>query len=163
MENFDQNEFENWCDLWNAAKDSDEFKTTDKLEKQEFNHDISNEKAQDDYWNNLEELLTEEKSANPIYPDSVGKDQDNPKPSWVKEDFLEEISNLKQKLYDIELELGKEDAGGGKWVEKCHHPKDESLLSKIEKLKNEIDTLSNKLGKEDEVSVSQWDFSTKRG
>ena len=162
MDNFNQDEFEKWADLWDQALKSDDFKEDGSGFSIPTAHQNvgMNTTPQDFYWNNLEsnadQMLTEEETPNPVYPDSIGKDQDNPKPAWVKEDLVEEISDLKRKLYDLEVKLGKEYGGGEKWVEKCHHPKDQDLLSQIEKLKTQIDNVSNSLGTEDETKMSQW-------
>lgn len=166
MENFNQDQFDNWCDLWDQAKKSDAFKKEEGgmwIPPSQKGVDF-NQSPQDFYWNNLEgaeqQVLNENKTSNPIYPDSVGKDQDQPKPAWVKEDLLKDIADMKRKLYDLEVKLNKKDGGDGDWVEKCHHPDDSKLWSQIQDLKKKIDEMSNKLGVEDEPSVSKWEVGT---
>lgn len=163
MESFNHEEFAHWQELWDTASSSGDFHVNDKELPTAAQSDLTaNVTTQDYYWNNLNpnepEILNEEdkKTSNPIHPDSVGKDQEQPKPSWVKEDLLEAISEMKRKLYDLEVKLGNEDAGNGEWVEKCHHPDGQKIVSQIENLKKEIDDLSDRLGQEDEPSVSQW-------
>lgn len=114
------------------------------------------ERAGDPYFDYLKVLLAEGKSANPIYPDSVGKDQDAPKPAWVDEKVFEEVEKLKKQLYDLEVKLNTEEAGGKKWVEKCHHPETKKVWTQIESMRKRIDTLSNNLGLKDEPSQSTW-------
>lgn len=99
-------------------------------------------------------LLQEDKqkTPNPVYPDSVGPDYLNTKPVWVKEDAFKQIEELKGKLFDVENRLAKEMGGGDKWVEKCHHPSDEKLMSEIESLRKRIEKVSSTLGVEDEAS-----------
>lgn len=166
MNNYDQQEddFAQWVDMWDQAQKTNDFKkeTGVSVPASQRGFD-SNNTPQDFYWNNLgeDEMLTEEKSPNPVYPDSVGKDQDQPKAAWVKEDLVEEISDLKRKLYDIEVELNKADGGGGKWVEKCHETTDK-YSSEINSLKEKIDNLSNKLGLDSETPFSQWETGNTR-
>lgn len=161
MENYDQDEFSQWVDMWDQAQVNGNFETEKGISMPPAQKGVdANETPQDFYWNNLDEvddILTEGKASNPVYPDSVGKDQDHPKPAWVKENLVEEIAEMKRKLYDLEVKLGEEDAGKGEWVEKCHHPDDKNLLSQIEALHKKMDGLSNKLGLEDETPISQWE------
>jgi hypothetical protein len=153
----------NWQDMWDQAQKTDDFQN-EKIDFPSSQVDVgSNDTAQDYYWNNLEAealndgLLTEEKTPNPVYPDSVGKDQDKPEPSWVKENLLDEVKKLKQKLYDLEIKMNEKDGGSGEVVEKCHHPETDKMFKKIKDMEQKIDKLSNQLGKEDEPSVSQWE------
>lgn len=166
MEKFNQDQFDNWCDLWDQAQQSDAFQKESGMQLPSSQRGVdSNATPQDFYWNNLEgaeesALLTEDKTSNPVYPDSVGKDQDQPKPAWVKEDLLEDIADMKRKLYDLEVKLGESDGGNGEWVEKCHHPDNGKLESQIKDLKKKIDEMSNKLGSDEEPAVSKWETGT---
>lgn len=167
MNNYDQqeNDFAQWVDMWDQALKSTDFKKNGGVSVPASQKGIdSNSTPQDFYWNHLndEEMLTEEKSSNPVYPDSTGKDQDKPKPAWVKEDLVEEISDLKLKLYDIEVELNKSDSGDGKWSEKCHETTSDKYMTQIQSLKDKIDSLSNKLGLDEETPCSQWETGNKK-
>ncbi len=89
-------------------------------------------------------LLQEEKTPNPVYPDSVGKDQDKPKAVWVDEDLLKEVEGLKKKLFDLENKLAKIDDS------------DESTMGKIKSIQKQIDDVSDSLGVKDEPSP--WSY-----
>lgn len=179
----EREEFANWVDLWDKEmKDRENrpapapkakrtlggdnifgFGSSGGFDAQE---DSMPSTSHDDYWNYLAggetELLNEEETPNPVYPDSVGKDQENPKPQWVSEELLKDVEEMKRKLYDVEVKLGKEDGGGEKWVEKCHEPDDKKLLGQIEDLRKKIDELSNKLGMEEEPKNSLWNTGKKQ-
>jgi hypothetical protein len=79
-------------------------------------------------------------SQNPVYPNSVGKDQDlNVTPNWGsggKE--IEELEKLKVELHELESKLNS-------LVSKDQDSKVEGVQSKIDSLKNEIDKLSDSL------------------
>lgn len=115
----------------------------------------------DDYYNNYlgslkeeeESVIHEEKIANPVYPDSITKDQDKPKPSWVKEDLLKEVEELKNKLFDLENKLAR--LGQGKSPpKKPVSDKQEDLMKEIEAIRLKIDKVCNRLGLEDEPPIS---------
>ncbi len=93
-------------------------------------------------------LIQEEKTPNPVYPDSIGKDQDNPKSVWVDEDLLKEIEGLKQKLFDLENKFAKmDDSSEGATIEK------------IKSIQKQIDDVSSSLGIKDEPSP--WEYEKK--
>lgn len=129
-----EEDFINWQDMWDSVRDTPEFNQTPQPD-----------------WTDVAEIIVEDfKTPNPILASTVGTDQDDPKPAWVSE-FINEISELKQKLYDLEVKRNKEDAANGEWVEKCHHPDDKEISKRIESIKSEIDNLSNSLGIEAET------------
>jgi len=76
-------------------------------------------------------------AANPIYPSSIGKDQDvSVTPNWTDGKELTELAELKANLEKLESKLNAEEAMG----------KDgKSIHSKIESLKKQIDELSDSL------------------
>lgn len=108
--------------------------------------------AQDAYYDVLEdELLSEMKSPNPIYPDSVGPDPELPKPVWVEEDFVKEISSLKDKLFALENRMAKM-GQSEKWSEKPIFDDGKKLMEEIRKLRDQIEKVSSQLGIKDEPS-----------
>jgi hypothetical protein len=89
---------------------------------------------------------------NPVYPDSVGADCEQPKSAWVQEDLLKELEGLKNKLFKLEnkvAELGVSKKG-------VQEPKTmvfgEKLSSQMESLRKQIDKISDELGVKDEPS-----------
>ena len=99
-------------------------------------------------------LLDEHKTPNPVYPDSVGVDQNQPEPVWVKEDMLKEIEELKNKLFELENKFAE---NSGKFVDQKSG--DQKIMSKIESIKKEIEQVSNTLGTEGEPSP--WETEEK--
>lgn len=169
-------QFDAWLSDWDKARQTKDFQAKEQPIPDEelgsgfgFGLVSSNggggpRDAQDDYWNYLaggEELLQEDETPNPVYPDSVGKDQDKPKAAWVDNNVIEEIQNLKKKLYELEVKLNANDAGGKKWAEKAQllepfSKETGKFQQQLAEMKKKIDELSNSLGTESEPSVSQW-------
>lgn len=104
---------------------------------------------------NDDQLLQEEKSQNPVYPDSVGPDHETTPAVWVTEDLVKEVEDLKEKLFSVENRLAKKMGGDGKWVEKATNPDYAKLMGEIESLRDRIGKASNKLGVKDEPSPWQ--------
>ncbi len=115
--------------------------------------------TQELYWEYLynsisgNELLKEEEKSpsldppNPVQPDSLGKDQDHPKPQWVDNDGYKEFQDMKQKLYDLECKLGSKDSKDVKWNEPITHaPENQDVIDQIETLKKRMDDFSDKFG-----------------
>jgi hypothetical protein len=173
-------DIEEFCSLWDQAQKSGaEFKTKKPAKAIEPKRDIPNfnedEFEHDDpYFNYIanepEDLLQEvseeeivgnkkkkKLSGNPNRKSTLGKDS-NPK-IWVDEEALAEVEKLKRKLYEIECKLNAEDAGGTEWQEKAVEPKDKALWSQIEKLKGQVDDLSDTLGLNYEPAISLYDDS----
>lgn len=110
-------------------------------------------KAQDFYHAyNDEELMQESKSQNPVYPDSVGADSENPSAAWVDENLLKEVETLKKKLFSVENKMAE--MGGGKnWQKKAlTSDGDKKLMTQIESIRKSIEKVSNKLGVKNEPS-----------
>ena len=105
---------------------------------------------QDDAYFAYSELLQEQKTPNPVYPDSVGKDDEQPKPVWASEDLLKEVESLKQKLFDVENRMAQ--LGGDKKVAEKPVEESNKLMSEIETLRKKIDKVSDQLGIKDEPS-----------
>lgn len=169
----DASDFEDYCKLWDKACENDLFKdvpttqprttsflglgTSGSGQSQEdifMDADLIQERAGDPYFDYMKMLLETDQAANPVYPDSIGKDQDAPKPAWLDQKAMEAVEKLKKELYEIECKLNTEDAGGKKWVEKCHHPKDQKMWSQLESLRKKIDNLSDNLGLKNEPDQS---------
>ena len=93
------------------------------------------------------ELMQEDKTPNPVWPDSVGKDQENPEPVWVKEEIVKEIEGLKNKLFELENKFAKD---SGDFIDQASG--DKKVMSQIESLRKEIDKMSSSLGIENEPS-----------
>jgi len=159
MPSNDKEQFDKWCNDWEEALKTKDFQTPEFTPA--FSEDdyvpTGHTTAQDDYWNHVEqEILHEVKTPNPIRPDTAGKDQDQPKPVWVNEKFIEEITELKSRLYKLEVKMNKKDAG--KWTEKAQTTNGSSgkLLKELESMRKKIDELSNNLGTKEEPDASQW-------
>lgn len=109
--------------------------------------------AQDLYYDFLEkeiDLIQESETPNPVYPDSAGPDHLTTPAVWADEKTIEEVENLKNKLFELENRLASKMGGGEKWVEKSHEPNDKKMMDEIESLKGEIGKLSSTLGVEHE-------------
>lgn len=112
--------------------------------------------VRDLYYGYLDEseptVLSEEKKfVNPVYPDSVGPDNETTPPAWTNEDIVKKITELKDRLFKLENDFASQMGGGKKWKEKSEDSTKSKSLSKIEKLKKEIDKLSDSLGTEHEA------------
>lgn len=91
--------------------------------------------------------LAEERIPNPVYPDSVGRDDKAPKSVWVNEEMLKELEELKNKLFELENKFAKT---SGDFV--SQNSVDKKTMSQIESIKKQIDQVSNTLGIKDEPS-----------
>lgn len=182
--------FQDLCDLWDQASRSDEFKKaaapkpqTSQVPSGFLNvaDDFSSEDIPEDdpYWDyhsvsTEEGLLSESKlrklseekkpepAANPIWPDTIGKDQDFPNPVWNTTDAFKTIEELKKRLYDAECKAGDKDAGGKKWHSEPVTTEDKSLWSEIESIRKQIDELSDTLGLKDDPNskATTWSFKS---
>jgi hypothetical protein len=166
-------EIKDFCFLWDQAqKLNTEFKSNKPVKaptQQEMPNFNEDEFEHDDpyfnYMDNQPESLLQESvdkndkkkavTGNPIRKWTLGKDS-NPK-IWVDEAALAEIEKMKRKLYGIECKLAAEAGGGTKWHDKAVEPKDKALWGQIEKLKSQIDKLSDTLGLNYEPSPSLYD------
>lgn len=158
-------DFQNWCDLWDQACEKNIFPETPKLDPLpdeyeddpagDYYHNIDRQASEDDILYEADESRDSD-SANPIYPDTVGKDSCVHKTPWVDEEAIEEIADLKKKLYDIECKLNAKDAGGSKWSEKPVKVNDGAIWKQIDTLKERIDKLSNGLGLKEEPKTALY-------
>ena len=162
-------DLEYWGNMWDelqgetpntpsVAHPQERKKIGDYLNDDEFHQELDDaqssfQTSQDVYHDyNHDELLQEEKSQNPIYPDSVGPDHENTPARWVDENLVKEVESLKEKLFSVENRLAKQMGGGEKWVEKAHDPDYSKFMSEIESLRDRIGKVSNNLGVKDEPS-----------
>lgn len=156
-----RDEFQNWCNLWDQALEDEVFPTTPSEAPAPIEKDVDTDPYYDYLDSELEaQVLHESKkrTPNPIYPDSVGKDQESAKP-WPESKCFQKVLELKLKLYDIECKLSETYGGGKKWNQKSVQQEaklDRKLLSQIDSLRKQIDQLSDNLGIEDEPSRSTW-------
>jgi len=98
------------------------------------------------------DLLQERKTPNPVFPDSVGVDQQQPEPVWVSEDMLKEIEDLKEKLFKLENKFAEK---SGKFVDQASG--DKKMMSQIESIRKQIEQVSSSLGVENEPSPWETD------
>lgn len=147
-----RSELEAWMDIWDEQESAGVHPKAQEPARLTHSDPVSDDRAQDLYFDYLDtELLQEDKTPNPVYPDSVGKDSDDPKPVWVSEDLLKEIENLKQKLFSVENKMA-EMGNGKKWHEKPVSDDGKKIMSEIESLRKKIDAVSDQLGIKDEPS-----------
>ena len=99
----------------------------------------------------IDPILIQESSdkhiPNPVYPDSVGKDQDLPKPAWVNEDMIKELEELKDKLFKLENKFAIK---SGDFVKQ--NADDKKVMSQMQSIRKQIDQVSDSLGVKDEPS-----------
>lgn len=157
-----RSELEMWTDMWDDAQKQNVHPEVPKPKSKDIG--FSGDTAQDNYFDYLNseeeiEVLQEESTPNPVYPDSVGADSERPA-AWCKEDLLKEIESLKNKLFKAENELAKL-GSDKKWNEKAVNydpqvaPNDNNLMSQIESLRKKIEKVSNHIGLEEEPSPWQ--------
>jgi hypothetical protein len=153
--------------MWDKAQQDDIFPEPTKAQpspvEEEFDDDPYSQ-----YYSNIDRmseeddsLLHEGKTPNPVFPDSVGKDQNFPMAPWTNTKALQEVMDLKKELYDVECKLNTQDAGGKKWSLKPVKTNDKQLWNKIESIRKRIDVLSDSLGLEDEPDASMWTVKVK--
>jgi hypothetical protein len=141
-----------WSDLWDEMQSAGVHPESERFQPSPFAADVLSTTAQDtyyDYFDSEPELLQEEKIPNPVYPDSIGADQDGPKPAWVNENLLKEIESLKKRLFAVENRVARM-GQGKKWSEKPVNGDDKGLMSEIQSLRKRLDKVSNQLGIKDE-------------
>lgn len=144
-----------WRDMWDEAQAQGVHPSPEKIKPAPA---PGTGKAQDYYYDLLdseaEQMLQEDKTPNPVYPDSVGPDHTTTPPVWVDEKLLKEIEGLKKKLFDVENRVAQL-GGDKKWAEKAQMQDSGKALTEIESLRKRIEQMSNKLGIKNEPSP--WD------
>lgn len=150
-QNFEyRTEMEQWMDMWDEAQTKGVSPKIEPPQPAQYSGDL----PQDTYYDYLDNagLFQEEKTPNPVYPDSVGPDHATTKPVWASEDLLKEIEQLKNKMFEVENRLAQM-GGGKKWSEKAELPDEgKKLFGEIDSLKKRIEKVSSVLGTKDEPS-----------
>lgn len=151
-------ELDMWQDMWDEMEDGNSHSSPQNIIPQEENP-VNVSTAQDCYYDFLDmeygtgpELLQENKSQNPIYPDSQGPDHTTTPAVWVTEEIVKEVEELKNKLFEVENKLARKMGGDNEWVEKAYDPDNKKLMSEIDSLKKRIEKVSSNLGIKDEPS-----------
>lgn len=152
-----RSDVDEWMSMWAEVQHKRIHPGMESVKPRQFS---GVEKPQDSYYDfmELEELLQEQKTPNPVYPDSAGPDHETTKPVWVSEDLLKEVEKLKQRLFEVENRVAQ--MGGKKWTESPQTSGTEkNVFGEIESLKKQIEKVSSTLGIKDEPSP--WEV--KRG
>lgn len=156
-----RSEIDMWADIWNDMQSQNVIPQDEPRPKPQMSdfaaHMLGDNTPRDTYYDYLDasdELFAEEKTPNPVYPDSVGVDQEGPKPVWVKEDFLDEIQKLKDKLFKVENQAAK--MGQGKtFSESPVNDDGKKLMGEIDSIRKQIERVSSQLGIKEEPSPWQ--------
>jgi hypothetical protein len=90
--------------------------------------------------------LAESKTLQPIPTDTIGPDNEAPKPVWTEKGPIEEVEKLKLRIHELECKLNAKEAGGKKWVESPQDWEDKKMFSQIQTLRSNLDDLSDLLG-----------------
>lgn len=151
-----RSDIEMWADMWDQAQKEGIHPSPEAPQPSEFAANVMGDIDSDPYWDYIdheaeEQLLQEQKTPNPVYPDSVGPDHANTEPAWVSEDLLKEIESLKEKLFKVENRMAKMGTGS-KLEQKAKMDDGGKLMSEIESLRKRIEKVSSSLGIEDEPS-----------
>jgi hypothetical protein len=160
-----RSEIDQWADMWDEmSQDSVINPPMQKPEPSPWASQVlglgsseSENPAQDSYYDYLdsEELFQEEKTPNPVYPDSVGPDQNGPKPVWVDEKLLKEIEGLKTRLFKVENQMARMGQGKKLAEKKVHSFNDKSMFAEIKAIRDRIEKVSSQLGIKNEPSPWQ--------
>ncbi len=153
-------ELDYWTDIWSDMEQEHIHPPVEKVTKQMSPFaahmlgdptDDADDSSQDSYDNGYDELFQEENVANPIFPDSVGPDNQGPKPVWVNEKLLDEVKSLKDRLFKVENEMARL-GQGKKFSEKVVVDDGKKLMDVIESIRKQIDKVSSQIGIKDEPS-----------
>ena len=158
-----KSEFEDWIDMWDEAEKQNIHPKNQYGGQEPLNQDFNPNDHHDVYYTYVQGLMNDEygdeygdvqapineadiKTANPVFPDTGGSDQDHPEPAWVNSQFLKDIEDIKNRLFEVENQLASRMGGGDKWTHQHHDQKDKDLMSKIDGLRKEMEQTSNDLG-----------------
>ena len=167
-----KNDLDNWQDMWDQALEKGIFPEPEESQEPGFSGGFGTIKdtgtpdgfgtikgleepdsARKDHQNNSEdELLQERKIPNPVYPDSLGPDHENPKPVWTDEKLFKELEDARLKLHDLSVKLAERIGADGKVIEKPHDQMNVFPAKEIEDLQDKIEKLSSSFGIKDEPS-----------
>lgn len=165
-----RSEIDQWTEMWDEMEKSNIHPSMQKPKPSPFAADVLGTTAQDTYYDYFdaqddyqpdpseydpesEALLQEDKSPNPIYPDSQGVDQDQPTPVWVNDKLLDEITSLKNRLFKLENAVAKMDQGKG-WSQ-APVRENKKWFNEVQQLRTRLDKVSSQLGIADEPSPWQ--------
>lgn len=154
-----RSEIDNWAEMWDEMQDEGIHPEIEKPKPSPFASEYMGDTGQDTYYDYLdsEELLAEDKTQNPVYPDSVGADNSGPDPVWVSDKLLPEIEKLKDRLFKVENRMAQ--MGQGKKFSEKAIAEDKSLFGEIESIRKQIERVSSQLGIKEEPSP----YKTTRG
>lgn len=157
-----------WADMWDEM-DKSNIHPKAQRPKPSPSGNIPATTAQDTYYDyfDAEELFQEDsipaakpvrtqkpqrpqRSQNPVYPDSVGRDDQQPQPVWVNEALLKEVESLKNRLFKLENKMARLGQSNKMGDKKVHSMFDKSMFEEIKALRQRIDRVSNALGVRDE-------------
>jgi hypothetical protein len=150
-------EIDDWANMWDEMQDDGIHPAIEKPKPSAFASQVLGDAPADSYYDYLdgqEDLLSEEEivtTQNPVRMDTVGADNKQPEPAWVREDLLDEIQKMKDRLFQMENELARM-GQGKKHSEKPVETDDKKSMSKLESLRKQIDKLSDELGIENDPS-----------
>lgn len=155
-------ELEMWADMWDEVQEKGIHPDIEPVKSTSPDEPFAlDSKAQDYYYDYLgsnydieddePQVLQEDKSPNPVYPDSVGPDHTTTSPVWASDELLKEVEKLKDQLFDVENRMAKM-GGDEKWSEKVHHPDDKKVMGEVESLRKRLEKVSSQLGIEHEPS-----------
>jgi|688.fasta_scaffold15885_4 hypothetical protein len=146
-----------WTEMWDEMLEKGVHPQVEKPKTSDFAKQIFGDDPADSYYDYLygeEELFSEEDvitTQNPVRMDTVGPDNKQPEPVWVKEDLLDELQQMKDRLFKLENEFAQ--MGQGKeFKEDPVDTTDDKMMSKFESLRKQINKLSDELGIANEPS-----------
>jgi hypothetical protein len=150
-----KSEIDYWADMWDEMQDKGIHPEPEKPKQSTFAAKILGDEPQDSYYDSLDmsELIqeAEEISQNPVRMNTVGPDNKQPEPAWVKEDLLSEIKKLKDRLFKVENQMARM-GQSEKLSEKPVEDDGKKLMDKIESIRKEIEDVSSKLGVQNDPS-----------
>lgn len=155
-------DLDQWIDMWDDAQENGSLDDHIQREESPLSKEIDAD-ATFEYLDDMLPLNEDGKSMNPVYPDSVGTDQEVPESPWTDESLIKQLKELKDRLFKLENEYATLKAG--KKVSEKPVPMEingkKPKVAKIEALKKQIDQLSNELGVKNEPSP--WKTPKKKG
>ncbi len=151
-------EIDQWAAMWDEMEKSNIHPKVEKPKPAPYSGGNTARDTYYDYFDSEDQfaeeegeaLLQEEKTPNPVYPDSQGVDQDQPAPVWASEKLLKEVESLKNRLFKVENAVARMGQGKG-WTLKPVR-ENSRLMSEIKSLRSRIDKVSSQLGIADEPS-----------
>ena len=159
-----RSDLDDWMDMWGEMEKAGHHPSPERVKprptvsREDLADPYNTNHSQDAYFDYLdaaEELLAEEKTPNPVYPDSVGPDSKIPDPVWVDDDLLKEVERLRERMFKVENEVARM-GQGKKWTEKTFTGTEgNSLMDEIKSMRQQLDKVSSQLGVRNEPSPWQ--------